>query len=532
VDNKVFTSSESGIHAVYFFQVTNVEVVYEGAGTEEDPYIITNQTQLARVTDYLSNHFKLANDIVLTFVEGSAGWAPIADFTGDVADATAFTGSLDGDGHKIIGLWSASASPALGLFAKSSGAIKNLEIAISAEGITGDETTSYAGGLVGYADGGSITNCYVTGVAGASIGNAAEANGGLVGTVAGAATITDSYAAIDVVAPESAPYPAGGLVGSITDATAQIARTYATGGSLVGTAETGVQIDNSFDAATLTKEAATYTAWDLENSDVWGIYDGYGYPYLKTFGNHILITPSGGANDAIYTGQAVTVSYEWTADENYDATAAPVAGAPAINDGEPLIDAATYTFTSGTLDLKNPYYQISFKDDVNIVINQANQTVTFTPVATLDLAEATTYTLSATATSGLTVLFKLREADAEYAEIIDGNQLTLKKIGTIEVTAYVEPNANYTAATEVTVAITIEDTGTGIGTLQNVLTTKLVNGVLKISGLTAGEQVNIYNAQGAIIYRQTAQVAEQNILLPVRGVYVVVAGEKKIKIVY
>jgi hypothetical protein len=530
VGNKVFTSSESNIYAVYFFQVTNV---YEGAGTEEDPYIITNQTQLAAVTDYLSDHFKLANDIVLTFEEDGAGWTPIADFTGDVADATAFTGSLDGDGHKIIGLWSASASPALGLFAKSSGAIKNLGVAVSAEGIIGGATTAYAGGLVGYADEGSITNCYVTGAADAQIGNATDANGGLVGTIVGATTIEDSYAAIDIIVPETENTSSvgGGLVGSITDATAQIARTYATGGGvLVGTKEDGVQITNSFDATTLTKEAATYA--DLApHFDIWGIYDGYGYPYLKTFGNYILITPSGGADDAIYTGEAFTVSYEWTADDNYDADVSPITGTLAINEGEDLIDAGTYAFTSGTLDLNNPYYQVSFKDDVSIVIAPADQTITFTPAPTLNIAESTTYTLSATTTSGLPVLFRLRDVDVDYAEITDGNQLTLKGVGTIEVTAFVEPNGNYTDAT-ITAAITIEDTGTGIETVQNALTTKLVNGVLKISGLTSGEQVNIYNAQGALIYRQTAQVGEQNIPLSVRGIYVVVAGEKKIKIVY
>ncbi|MDR1121753.1 MAG: hypothetical protein LBM08_12655 [Dysgonamonadaceae bacterium] len=534
-DNKAFTTSESGIHAVYFFQVKNTGPYYEGQGTANDPNIITTQTQLESITDYLSSHFKLANDIALTFAESSAGWTPIADFTGNAADAPAFTGTLDGDGHKIIGLWSAAASPAVGLFAKSSGTIKNLGIAVSAEGITGDETTSYyAGGLVGYANGGSITGSYVTGVANAQIGGTADANGGLVGTITGAATIEDSYATINVVAPETAPYPAGGLVGSITDAAAQIARTYATGGSaLVGTVETDTQITNSFDAATLTKEADTYAAWNLETGDVWGIYDAYGYPYLKAFNNQILITPAGAATDAVYTGEPFAVSYEWTASDNYDAVAAPLTGAPAINGGEDLIDAGDYTFTSGTLDLKNPYYQISFRDDISIVISPASQTITFTPATALDMADETVYTLLATATSGLPVLFKLREADDEYAEIIDGNQLTLKKAGTIEVTAYLEPNANYTAAEEVTAAITISsDIETGIGTLRNAWTTSLVNGVLTIGGLASGEQITVCNAQGTVIYRQSAQASEQHILLPARGIYLLVAGDKKIKIVY
>jgi hypothetical protein len=540
-NNKVFTVSESGIHAHLFFQVTNIVSIYEnGTGTEDDPYIITNQTQLESVKDYLSKHFKLANDIELTFSDGSTGWTPIAE--GNPATATAFTGSLNGDGHKITGLWSESASVAQGLFGKSSGVIKNLAIALGAEGITAGTATAYAGGLVGYVTGGNITACYVTGAEGAQIGGASEANGGLVGTIAGTTTITDSYAAIDVNSPETGAPSAGGLVGSITDASSQITRSYATGsiagsgakGGLVGTAETG-QIVNSFalsedeQAAALTKEAADYAAWDLENSDVWGIYNTYGYPYLKAFGNEILITPIGGST-SIYNGAAATVSYAWTAD-NYDETVYPITGQPAIDEEPPLVNVGTYTFTPGTLDLKNPYYQISFKDDVSIVINPANQSITFTPTTSLDLKDGSTYTLSATATSGLPVLFRLREADAEYAEI-DGNQLTLNKVGTIEVTAYVESDANYTEATEVPVTIEIIHTGTGLGTVQNTLTTTVVNGILKIGGLASGEQIAVYNAQGITIHRQTAQLSGQDILLPARGIYIVVIGEKKTKIVY
>jgi uncharacterized repeat protein (TIGR02543 family) len=541
-----------------------------GEGTQESPYLIKIQEQLDSIRTYSTAHFKLANNIELTFSEDDVtGWEPIAGFSG----------SLDGDGKQIIGLWSHDTSSSLGLFADLSGVIKDLGIAIASQGI-GNATAAYAGGLAGSVTGGSIDGVYVTGGA---IGGATTASGGLAGAVDDT-EISNSYATVDVNSSDNGA--AGGLVGTITGFS-KITNSYAAGqvtgnsltGGLAGAIETaGIEISNSFalgkvvydgtattvgsfagtdaggivtggynsevneglpadDALTAltnaeTKEAATYAAWYLESSDKWGIYDAFGYPYLKAFGNHILIIPETDPTEAVYTGEAITFDLDWDANDNYDAEISEITGELAI-DATELIDAGEYRIISGSLDLKNPYYQISFNDSVYAIISKATQSITFTPETTLDIADRA-YALSATATSGLPVLFRLRDTDAYLAEITGGNQLTLISAGEIEVTAYVAANNNYEDATEVTVPITITGSTVGIGALPaaDALTAKLVNGLLKITGIAAGESVAVYSAQGTTVYRQAAVSGEQNIQLPVRGVYVVVAAEKKVKVVY
>jgi hypothetical protein len=532
-----------------------------GDGTPENPYLIKVQEHLDNIRTNLSAHFKLANDIELTFPESGNGWTPVANFSGNPASAAAFTGSLDGDGHKITGLWSKFTSSGQGLFAKSSGNIKNLRIEIDTKGIISSASTYYAGGLAGYVTGGSIDSVSVIGKENAQITGAAMGTGGLVGFVNGAATaISNSYAAIDVYSviasttttggligtsngsiqnsyasgnvsaidgkigglvgtfsgatiensyasgnvslTGSQGAPIGGLVGEVTSASTKIIHSYAAGnvtgteyaGGLIGKAlgeitnsfasgkVTGITTYNNSGAfvgnngATLVgsgynsevnnelpaigsdatnesltaltsekfKQALTYATWDLENSAGWGIYDGYGYPYVKTIGNHILITPDAAATEYTYTGSAIEVSTAttWTADANYDPSLSEITGNVVLPDG-PFVNVGKYTILPGTVNLKNPYYQISFKDAIVI----RNGLSIHTPLSGL---------LKATVT----------------------------------------------------------------------------NGVLRIGGITAGEPVSVYNVQGTIIYRRTAVAGEQNIPLPVRGVYVVVAGEKKLKVVY
>lgn len=103
-----------------------------GSGTIEDPYEITNSTQLNLINQNPSANFKLVNDIDLTFdtqdengkfYNNGWGWSPIHDFTG----------SFDGQNHIIKGLYSKSG----GLFGTISGksnkrntfiSIKNLKL--------------------------------------------------------------------------------------------------------------------------------------------------------------------------------------------------------------------------------------------------------------------------------------------------------------------------------------------------------------------------------------------------------------------
>ena len=113
----------------------NVEPLFcGGSGTIADPYLICTAEQLDSVRVFLDAHYKLANDINLTtflsvgypgYNDGK-GWEPI----GDAEDR--FTGSLNGDGHRIIGLWINRTGDYIGLFGFIDGAvIRNVGLIIS-----------------------------------------------------------------------------------------------------------------------------------------------------------------------------------------------------------------------------------------------------------------------------------------------------------------------------------------------------------------------------------------------------------------
>ncbi|MEG1578330.1 MAG: hypothetical protein RR336_06165, partial [Oscillospiraceae bacterium] len=62
-------------------------VTYQGSGTEEDPYLISTQAQLAGITT--DHSYKLISDIALS------GWQPIS---------AAFAGTFNGNGYTIRNL--------------------------------------------------------------------------------------------------------------------------------------------------------------------------------------------------------------------------------------------------------------------------------------------------------------------------------------------------------------------------------------------------------------------------------------------
>jgi len=51
-------------------------------------------------------------------------------------------------------------------------------------------------------------------------------------------------------------------------------------------------------------------------------------------------------------------------------------------------------------------------------------------------------------------------------------------------------------------------------------------------GLVPGEVFGIYTIQGQLLYRRKAGASEERIALSNKGIYIIVAGERKIKAVY
>jgi hypothetical protein len=163
-------------------------------------------------------------------------WTPLGD------DTTAFTGTLDGNGHIIQNLSINRSGEYNGLFGYTSGSIiKNL-------GLTGVSVTlgdyDYTGSLIGYSESSDISDCYARGTI--------NSQGSNVGGVAGYSdsdTIADSYADVNITISLEDCAHIGGLVGSNNGS--GITGSYATGnisndntdgnrnGGLIGTHNSG-----------------------------------------------------------------------------------------------------------------------------------------------------------------------------------------------------------------------------------------------------------------------------------------------------
>ncbi len=74
-----------------------------GAGTQDNPFLISTFSELNQIRSGLDKHYKLMSDIHVSEAEQAKGWKPIgAPYEGFPQGD--FTGVLDGNGHSIIGL--------------------------------------------------------------------------------------------------------------------------------------------------------------------------------------------------------------------------------------------------------------------------------------------------------------------------------------------------------------------------------------------------------------------------------------------
>ena len=263
-----------------------------GAGTAGDPYIVTTPTQLDAVRNFSDAHYKLGANIDLSsyLAQGGAGydkwgaegWLPIGN------QVKYFTGSLDGAGHVITGLWiSRSGTDYAGLFGHTQNiVIKNLGVKLAEAGVSGQYDV---GGLVGDHFGGSIENCYSTGkVSGVSnvgglvghqygsniensyaIGNVSGLNniGGLVGHFTG--NIEKSYSMGNVSGSGNS---VGGLVGQFEGS---IANCYATGNVRGGGNSVGGLVGDHFGGSITNSLATGDVSGDGRVGGLVGSHSGY-----------------------------------------------------------------------------------------------------------------------------------------------------------------------------------------------------------------------------------------------------------------
>ena len=230
-----------------------------GTGLDDFPYLISNQSQLMLINEYLDYrhqdmHFALANDISLT-----GEWTPIGyyrtigiSYSLSEKPGARFWADFDGNGYTVNGLsitTDVGSGEALGLFAYCGGDIRNLSVSgiisintasewLSIGGVCGylldgvmDNCVSHvninvntmgavtAGGIVGNEDRGNISNCLADcdiNIAHENpvIGNYINA-GGIVGLADGSGKIENCVSHANVFSSAYENAYAGGIIGFI-----------------------------------------------------------------------------------------------------------------------------------------------------------------------------------------------------------------------------------------------------------------------------------------------------------------------------
>ncbi len=183
-----------------------------GDGTEDNPYQIQTVDQLKAVADDLDAHYILVADLDLGGNEGNQ-WTPIGSFS----PYAPFTGTFDGGGHTISGLYIYGYSSYRGLFGYvgSGGTVKNLNVSGSVRGALN------VGGVVGYNSGGTVESC-----GSSCLVNGYNFVGGVVGWNSGG-TVTGCFNTRSVSSTGGSSY-AGGVVGNNTSE-GIVSRCYNTG---------------------------------------------------------------------------------------------------------------------------------------------------------------------------------------------------------------------------------------------------------------------------------------------------------------
>lgn len=223
----------------YTADVTSlVENIWDGAGTEDDPYLIKDGDDLRNIATkvsegktFLSEYFQMTENIDL---KNEA-------FTAIGTSSAPFAGSFDGNNHSISGLNISSESSYQALFGciKSTNSLISITNLSVSGSVSGDE---YVGGIIGYSDyytyvlncSSSVTVtgrrnvggiagyiemmsifycCYNTGKITSTEATTTDNTGGILGYCSNLTQVLNCYNTGDI----SGSYTIGGIAGSINE---------------------------------------------------------------------------------------------------------------------------------------------------------------------------------------------------------------------------------------------------------------------------------------------------------------------------
>jgi hypothetical protein len=233
--HEVWQMPESGGYPVLAVFSGYVPPQLQGAGTAEDPYLISNAVELGAMIHYNPHaHYRLGASIDLSSVHWSTAVIP------------RFAGTFDGNGLTISNL-TVTGGGYLGLFGLLESGAEVRDLGVVDVNITG--SGDYVGGLVGYSDRANVTGCYSS----AAVSGEYYV-GGLVGRSEGGA-VTNCYSTAQVTGWSRV----GGLMGEMHTNYSHVTRCYSTGavsggfavGGLVGMKEYGT-VTNCYSSAAVT----------------------------------------------------------------------------------------------------------------------------------------------------------------------------------------------------------------------------------------------------------------------------------------
>lgn len=365
-----------------------------GAGTTNDPYMITSCELLQEMDDDTSSSYALGNDVDCAVTNPSdSNWSNSgtwSDGKGFNPIGGTFSGNLYGYGYLIKNLFiSRPTEPYVGLFSSvHGGGIGNIglvNVNISGASYAGAlvgsirasstvskvfstgtvSAASYGGGLIGFGSTLTINNSYSTvNVTSSSFG------GSLMGLLEGGSTTTNSYSAGTVTSSAGK-----GMIGVNQDIYFDyILEEYVTqenvfnnnfydstkgsvGDSGKGTPKTTIEMQTQ----------DTFTDWDF--STIWGINPALnlGYPYLLEVLDAAPLTPVASPNAGSFSSnQNITLSSVGSDSIRYSTTAIPADCSSGTLYSGPISVTISQTIYVRACDTEQNYSTNSFAYEISI----------------------------------------------------------------------------------------------------------------------------------------------------------------------
>ena len=533
-----------------------VNGVYDFTAYLANPY--AEITIVSAPIDFTGKKVVLDNDIELNDITDwqlwgqnvyAEPWIPIGTDLSERYgfDAQPFTGTFDGQGHTISGMYiELDAVPSAmngtwGLFGQLGGSavVKNVAIVNSVlngqpyeDGAFRPKNCStqslgqpglLAGLVLGadYSSRVTISNCAMQGKIIVVEPNLTPYVGGLTSRVEKNASIDNCYAIVDI---EGGQTGSCGLVGYVNTSTSSvnISNSYSAGHTYYGLAGNSPQVTSSYFNKELVteeynypyhvyagtgkttaemKQRSTYEGWDFET--VWGISSSIndGYPFLRVFypdvkEDAVLTTTPTAVAGLVYTGEPLTLVTAGVAEGGEVQYALSA-------DGEFSAELPTATYPGDY----TVYYKVVGDDSHNnlpiagpiiATINKAAGVISFAESSMSKTYGDADFTNTLTNTGDGTVTYTSNNENIAIVNSETG-EVTIKGAGTATITATVTDGTNYAYATTTatftigvnTAAITVSAegfTGTYDGANHTItVTVSEPEGTTVKYGTTAGE---------------------------------------------